>query len=884
MNNQQMTGNDIVPHYDYDGFLVTGPRSEHLRPMWMKMFQRAGMDPQRVQFLDPSLVASKVASNRRIQSVFTLGEDTLTSLTGETDLFRFFGRKLLSKRFGRTVQIVPLQSPSLLLPRRSDDDDPPRSQLYHRPARFQGLWVRHLQHGLKPYEADAQKFYLVDPTYSIWIQWVKDALDSGLPISTDIETAYKMKVESEEDYEEEELQTGAMLRISFSYKPHHAISVYWGAPYLDGIRRLLAEPSASIWWNGILFDIPRLKKEGFPVHSTAYDYQDGWHMLQSDLPRGLEFVSSIYTRQLPWKHLNSSAPGLYSCIDADVALQNAIGIKRDLEENNQWNIFVEDSVELMPILVRAGERGNKIDLPYSIALKKEMIDEKARIVETAASMAPIEIRPRKHYKRTPEAIREHIPEDILRLPTSGYQIQSTSGELFESVSVVVEAKVCSVCGARVGNFIQHLKGGKKNPCKVAGAVAQKAMVDAVEWDLIEPFNLGSSDQIKEYIRFHKHPMGQDRKTKKDSANAKHIAKLAAKYGDTHPLYREKLREAKLTKVIGTYVYCDRADATGFIHSTYINSPSTWRLAARNENLTNVGKREGNPWAVRARRQIIAREGHIFVQADSTSIEAVVTGYFLGDPTFIDIAKKSIHAYFVCREVGWEFNDANIEKVKAEYKGLYNQFKTAIYLLLYGGDPFLMFMENPDTFKSEAGARLIQDKIFQMLPALKDWHDNTRAQAKKEGFLVGPWGHRHYFYDVHTFKKNSKGEFMFEDDGRPKLKLGQDAKKALAFRPQNAAAKFGRDTLRLIGNSRWGQWMPANVFVHDGYCLEVPESDKEEAGEFLIQTLTRVVPELGGLRIGCELEYGYNWADVDKAKKIFTDGNPTGMRTIKKVEV
>ena len=504
---------------DYDGFLVTGPQNEHRRPMWEKMFQRAGLDPARVQFVPDEIAAQKIARNPRIRTLFTLGESSLTRHTGQFDLFRFFGRMMQSQRYGRDIQLVPLQSPSDLLPRWADDDDQrPRSQLYHRPARFQGIWVRHLQNGLREWPPAPQTHYIVDPPQNIWNQWVKDALASGLPISTDIETAYKMKVESEEDYEEEELQTGAMLRISFAYKPFHAISVYWGQPYLDGIRLLLSEPAESIWWNGILFDIPRLKKENYPVLSRAYDYQDAWHMLQSDLPRGLESVSTIYTRQMPWKHLNNSNPGIYSCIDADVALQNAIGIRKDLEDFNQWQTFLEDSVELMPILVRAGERGCAIDIEYSRNLKEEMIGEKSRIVESASALAPIEVRPRKRYKRRPEVLESiDINPEILR--HDPHPPITVGGELYQPILVRTEGKVCSICGNAVGNFAEHLKGGKKNPCKSAGAQTQKAPIDVVEWDLIEPFNMGSSDQIKSYIRFHKHPMGEDRKTGNESANA-----------------------------------------------------------------------------------------------------------------------------------------------------------------------------------------------------------------------------------------------------------------------------------------------------------------------------------------------------------------------------
>jgi hypothetical protein len=333
--------------------------------------------------------------------------------------------------------------------------------------------------------------------------------------------------------------------------------------------------------------------------------------------------------------------------------------------------------------------------------------------------------------------------------------------------------------------------------------------------------------------------------------------------------------SRVAKTLSTYIY--QPDAEGLIHTQYVNAPSTGRLASRNYNLQNVGKRETNPWAKKARRQIVARDGHIFVQADSTSIEAVVTGYLIGDPTFVEVAKQSIHAYLTCKELGWAFTPETIEQVKREHKALYNQFKTAVYLLLYGGDPYLMHMTNPELFPTKRSAQDIQRKIFALMPALPAWQTRVREQAKREGVLQSPWGYRHHFYDVYTFKRDGQGRITLDEQGVPEIKLGQDAKRALAFIPQNCAGAFCRDSLLQIGESAWGAYMPANVSVHDGYLLEVPEAMADAAEAFLVKVLTRPVPELGGLQIPCETDRGYNWAD-------WSPDNPRGMRPGQKVHV
>ena len=68
-----------------------------------------------------------------------------------------------------------------------------------------------------------------------------------------------------------------------------------------------------------------------------------------------------------------------------------------------------------------------------------------------------------------------------------------------------------------------------------------------------------------------------------------------------------------------------------------------------------------------------------------------------------------------------------------------------------------------------------------------------------------------------------------------------------------------------------------LFRSDGYLLEVPEAMADAAEAFLVNVLTRPVPELGGLQIPCETDRGYNWAD-------WSPDNPRGMRPGQKVHV
>lgn len=855
---------------DLSEFTIVGPPNTPAHPMWTKMWQRAGLDPK----LALSRFKPIYSGLADIHSpVITLGEPALRYITGQQDLFRWRGRQVQA----HNRIIYPTMDPYMLLPRYApdeDDDDDEGSGLNHAPARFQGVWVWDIQQALKqgndPRALPDMSRYSVDPPRHIWQAWV-DHLLACSRISFDIETAYKMSKMNDEEWETQGLVDGQVLRISFCGEPGKSVSVSWTAEYMEGINAILASSVAKLGWNCAMFDVPKLEKEGHRVGGKVLDYQDGWHIVESDLPKGLEWVTSFYTNFQPWKHLNTANPGLYSCIDADAALQNAIGIDGELAHNNQTALFDRYVVQLMPGLKAAGIRGNAIDLDYSHALENEMLIFKTQLEKDVQPHVPEVLLPRKRYKREPEF---------------------TDDRRFIPISVESEIKVCSFCQQPTSSWIDHMKGRKKgtkkdpldfNPCKAAGATSMKIPGTVVEWDEILPWNPNSADQLKDYIRLHKHPMGKNRVTNEDSANGKHLKKLVKAHGAKHPLYKIVAEYKKVAKTISTYVYHNYADQFGFIHSTYKNGPSTWRLAASDVNLTNVGKRKENRWARMARRQIIARPGHVFVGADSTSIEAVIVGYLIGDENFIRMAGKSIHAWLCCQELGWEFNDAAVELIKSEHKDLYNKMKTAIYLLLYGGDPYLMHMEDPENFPTVKAAREIQDKIFALIPKLKEWQERTRDRAKKEGKLRSLWGYTHSFYDVYTFARDKQDRLQYDDNGKVKIKLGKDGKRCLAFEPQNCAAGFGRDTLLLILESKWADYMPANVFVHDGYTLEVPIALAREAEQFLVDILTRCVPELGNLRIGCETEMGYNWAETDPKCELWADGNPTGMHVIRKVE-
>jgi hypothetical protein len=63
--------------------------------------------------------------------------------------------------------------------------------------------------------------------------------------------------------------------------------------------------------------------------------------LNTALPKGLGFVAPFYARRSPmWKHLSDDQPAFYNAVDADMALQCWLGIRRDLKKGDLYRYSI----------------------------------------------------------------------------------------------------------------------------------------------------------------------------------------------------------------------------------------------------------------------------------------------------------------------------------------------------------------------------------------------------------------------------------------------------------------------------------------------------------------------------------------------------------------
>ena len=90
---------------------------------------------------------------------------------------------------------------------------------------------------------------------------------------------------------------------------------------MAAIRTLLSSPHPKVVWHKA-YDVPRVEYNGVSVKGDVHDGMVAWHVLNSDLDKGLGFVATFLAPDQPrWKHLSREQPAFYNAVDSDVALR-----------------------------------------------------------------------------------------------------------------------------------------------------------------------------------------------------------------------------------------------------------------------------------------------------------------------------------------------------------------------------------------------------------------------------------------------------------------------------------------------------------------------------------------------------------------------------------
>lgn len=219
-----------------------------------------------------------------------------------------------------------------------------------------GIPERLYKYTLRPTPEDAYR-YLED---------YRKALlgNPGVVLAFDIETPWGTVGEKDEDIWDAQIEDDEsyrILRISFSFAEHTAITMPWMEPFISVARALLSSSGPKTVWNGN-FDVPRLTANDAPVEGEIIDAMHAWKCLEPALPMGLKFVATVLCPDVEaWRLKSTSDPEYYSAADSDILLRCHNKIRAKLEKDGKWEMFQKHFVQLGQVLTLMSRRGVAVD-------------------------------------------------------------------------------------------------------------------------------------------------------------------------------------------------------------------------------------------------------------------------------------------------------------------------------------------------------------------------------------------------------------------------------------------------------------------------------------------------------------------------------------------
>jgi DNA polymerase-1 len=352
----------------------------------------------------------------------------------------------------------------------------------------------------------------------------------------------------------------------------------------------------------------------------------------------------------------------------------------------------------------------------------------------------------------------------------------------------------------------------------------------------QPFNLASPKQLQE-ILFDKLGIPSKKKTATGSRSTDEevLQELALDY----PLPKILLEHRGMAKLKSTYT--DKLpqmvnQKTGRVHTSYSQAVAvTGRLASSDPNLQNIPIR--TPEGRRIREAFIAPAGSRIVSADYSQIELRIMAHLSGDEGLLKAfaAGEDIH-----RATAAEVFSVALDAVSSEQR---RYAKVINFGLIYGMSAYGLASQL--NIENSAAKQYI-DLYFARYPGVKRYMDDTREQAKAQGFVETWFGRRLWLPEI---------------NGANGMRRQAAERAAINAPMQGTAADLIK--LAMIAVQDWLEKEKLQtkliMQVHDELVLEVPQGElslvKEKVRELMCGVAELKVP----LEVG--LGEGGNWDEA-----------------------
>ena len=351
----------------------------------------------------------------------------------------------------------------------------------------------------------------------------------------------------------------------------------------------------------------------------------------------------------------------------------------------------------------------------------------------------------------------------------------------------------------------------------------------------ERFNINSPKQLQQ-ILFVKLKLPVIKKTKTGfSTDSEVLEKLSP----LHKLPRLIIEYRNLSKLKNTYVDALPplvSERTGRLHTIYHQAvAATGRLSSADPNLQNIPTRE-DEFAIR-KAFLPLEEGHLFLSADYSQIELRILAHLSGDKLLREAFEKGedIHTRTASVILGKSPQDITSEDRRLA--------KTINFGIIYGMSPHGL-AESLHISHSEA--KELIDTYFSLHPGVKDFIEETKEGARKNGYVKTLMGRVRFVPAI-----NSKNRIVREAAERVAVNTPVQGSAA------DMIKKAMIDIHRRITEERLGTRMLLQV--HDELDFSVPEDELDYIRELVSDLMTQALPLSVPVKV--DIGVGSNWFEA-----------------------
>jgi DNA polymerase-1 len=350
----------------------------------------------------------------------------------------------------------------------------------------------------------------------------------------------------------------------------------------------------------------------------------------------------------------------------------------------------------------------------------------------------------------------------------------------------------------------------------------------------QAFNLGSPKQLQE-ILYDKQNLPVKKKTPKGApSTAEEVLQELADEGYELPQIIMNYRG--LSKLKSTYT--DKLPlmvnkTTGRVHTSYHQAvTATGRLSSSDPNLQNIPIRSEN--GRRIREAFVASDGYVLLAADYSQIELRIMAHLSGDESLLQAFAKGEDIH---RHTASEIFGLSLDEVSSDQR---RSAKAINFGLIYG--------MSAHGLSKQLGIERHQaadymNTYFERYPGVRRYMDNTREQAKKQGYVETIFGRRLYLPEINA----SNG-----------MRRQYAERTAINAPMQGSAADIIKRAMIDIHNWLCGADTGIRMImqVHDELVFEVPKDQLDMAKTTIEQFMMNAADLKVPLEVG--LGTGDNW--------------------------